>query len=168
MPTVDLTASAANSFSHQSTLDADISSSSLSVGVRLAMPLYSGGGLDSLQREATANREEARERVQEAQRQVVLQTQQAFLRTQNGSLRIEALKQALASNQSALDATKKGLEVGIRTNLDVLNAQQQYFATKRDLAVARHDFLVNFLKLRAASGSLTEENLAAVNNLLIR
>jgi len=168
MPTLDLTASAGNSFTHQSTLDTNITSSSLSVGLRLAMPLYSGGGLDSLEREATANREEARERVQEAQRQVVLQTQQAFLRTQNGSLRIEALKQALASNQSALDATKKGLEVGIRTNLDVLNAQQQYFATKRDLAVARHDFLVNLLKLRAASGSLTDENVATVNNLLVR
>lgn len=166
MPTLDLTASAGNNFSHQSFIDADSNTTQLGVGLRFAMPLYTGGGLDSLVREAASSREEARERVQEAQRQVVYQTQQAFLRAQSGSLRIDALKQAVASNQSALDATKKGLEVGIRTNLDVLNAQQQFFSTKRDLAVARHEFLLNILKLRAASGSLTDEHVAALNGLL--
>lgn len=168
MPTIDLVASAGNNFAHSSLLDANTITTSLSAGVRFAMPLYTGGGMESLVREASSNREEARQRVQEAQRQVIYQTQQAFLRAQSGNLRIEALKQAVASNQSALDATKKGLEVGIRTNLDVLNAQQQFFSTKRDLVVARHEFLLNILKLRAASGSLNDEHVAALNSLLTK
>ena len=79
---------------------------------------------------------------------------------------VGALEQALVSSQSALDSNKLGYEVGVRINIDVLNAQQQLFSTKRDLAKARYDTLLAGLKLKAAAGSLREVDLDAVNRLL--
>jgi outer membrane protein len=79
---------------------------------------------------------------------------------------VRALEQALVSSQSALDSNKLGYEVGVRINIDVLNAQQQLYSTKRDLAKARYDTLVNGLRLKAAAGTLSEEDLERVNRLL--
>ena len=73
---------------------------------------------------------------------------------------------ALASSESALKASKLGQEVGVRTNLDVLNAQQQMFSTRRDLYQAQYNYLVSQLRLKAAVGSLGEEDLARVNQAL--
>jgi outer membrane protein len=79
---------------------------------------------------------------------------------------VNALQQALKSSQSLLDASKLGQEVGVRTNLDVLNAQQQLYSTRRDLYQAEYNYLMSRLRLKAAAGSLTEEDLAAVNQAL--
>ncbi|MND00083.1 Outer membrane protein TolC precursor [compost metagenome] len=70
------------------------------------------------------------------------------------------------SSQSALDSNKLGYEVGVRINIDVLNAQQQLFTTRRDLALARYNLIVNHLRLKAAVGSLREEDLEEVNRAL--
>ena len=78
----------------------------------------------------------------------------------------KALEAAEASSQSALDANQLGYKVGVRINIDVLNAQSQLFQTKRDLAKARYDVLVGGLRLRQASGALTESDLSTVNGLL--
>ena len=79
---------------------------------------------------------------------------------------VKALEAALVSSQSALDSNNLGYEVGVRIKIDVLNAQQQLYPTIRDLAQARYNTLVNELKLKAAAGTLTEEDVAKVNRLL--
>jgi outer membrane protein len=81
----------------------------------------------------------------------------------NGIAQISALEQALVSSQSALQSNRLGYEVGVRINIDVLNAQQQVFSTQRDLAVARYNTITNFLRLKAAAGSLREQDLADVS-----
>ena len=79
---------------------------------------------------------------------------------------MKAFEQALVSSQSALDSNKLGYEVGVRINIDVLNAQQQLYSTRRDLAKARYDTLVAQLRLKAAAGSLSEDDVQAINALL--
>jgi outer membrane protein len=73
----------------------------------------------------------------------------------------------MISSQSALDSNRLGYEVGVRINIDVLNAQQQLFSTRRDLALARYNLLVNQMKLRAAVGGLREEDMERVNRALV-
>jgi outer membrane protein len=83
-----------------------------------------------------------------------------------GVAQVRALEQALVSTQSALDSNRLGYEVGVRINIDVLNAQQQVFSTKRDLAVARYNTITNTLRLKAAAGALRDEDLDEVNRAL--
>ena len=136
------------------------------LGVQLNVPIYAGGSIDSRTREAVANQEKARQDLENARRSVALLARQSYLGVTNGRAQVKALEAALVSSQSALDSNKLGYEVGVRINIDVLNAQQQLFSTKRDLSKARYDTLVNGLKLKAAAGSLTEEDIEAVNRLL--
>jgi outer membrane protein len=136
------------------------------IGLQLAMPLYQGGGLSSREREAAALSLKARDDLENARRTSVLTARQVYLTVINGIAQIAALEQALVSTQSALDSNKLGYEVGVRINIDVLNAQQQVFQTRRDLAVARYNTLTNHLRLKAAAGSLREEDLAEVNRAL--
>jgi len=136
------------------------------IGLQLAIPLYAGGGVNSLVRQAAANQEKARQDLENARRSAALAVRQAYLGVTNGMAQVRALEQALISSQSALDSNKLGYEVGVRINIDVLNAQQQLFSTKRDLSRARYDTLVNGLKLKAASGTLGEDDVVAVNSLL--
>jgi len=139
---------------------------SSSIGLQLAIPLYAGGGVRSLVRQAIANQEKARQDLETARRSAALSVRQAYLGVTNGMAQVRALEQALVSSQSALDSNKLGYEVGVRINIDVLNAQQQLFSTMRDLSKARYDTLLNGLKLKAASGTLAEEDLEVVNRLL--
>lgn len=137
-----------------------------SIGLQLSIPLYAGGGVNSLVRQAIANQEKARHDLENARRTAALQAQQSYLGVTNGMAQVKALEAALVSSQSALDSNKLGYEVGVRIEIDVLNAQQQLFSTMRDLAQARYNTLVNELKLKAAAGTLTEEDVAKVNRLL--
>ena len=139
---------------------------SRSIGLQLAIPLYAGGGVDSLVRQALANREKARQDLENARRSAAQAVRQAYLGVSNGMAQVGALEQALISSQSALDSNKLGYEVGVRINIDVLNAQQQLFSTKRDLARARYDTLLAGLKLKAAAGTLSEDDVETVNRLL--
>jgi outer membrane protein len=84
----------------------------------------------------------------------------------SGVARVGALEQAQVSSESQLKSTKLGLEVGVRTRVDVLNAEQQLFTTRRDLAVARYETLVAGLQLKAASGILGETDLGTIDGLL--
>ncbi len=149
-----------------STVNQGTDSTSRSFALQLAIPLYAGGGVNSLVRQAIANQEKARQDLENARRSAALAVRQAYLGVTNGMAQVRALEQALVSSQSALDSNKLGYEVGVRINIDVLNAQQQLFSTMRDLSKARYDTLVNGLKLKAAAGTLTEEDLETVNRLL--
>ena len=84
----------------------------------------------------------------------------------SGQGQVKALEAAEASSQSALEANQLGYQVGVRINIDVLNAQSQLFQTKRDLAKARYDVLVGGLRLRQANGTLKADDLQTVNALL--
>ncbi len=141
-------------------------SNSRSIGLQLSIPIYAGGNVSSLVRQAIALQEKSRQDLESARRTAALSSRQSFLGVTNGMAQVRALEAALISSQSALDSNKLGYEVGVRINIDVLNAQQQLFSTKRDLSKARYDTLMNGLKLKAAAGSLNEEDVAAVNRLL--
>ena len=166
-PTVDLVGTYGQTEQTGSTTTA--SSAQLNVGtlgLQLAIPLYQGGGISSREREAAANYEKAKQDLENARRSSVLSAQQSFLAVINGVAQVRALEQALVSSQSALDSNKLGYEVGVRINIDVLNAQQQLFSTRRDLAVARYNTITSHLRLKAAAGSLRDEDLEEVNRAL--
>lgn len=139
---------------------------STSVGLQLNMPLFQGGATQSKWREADANREKAKQDLENARRSVAVQTRQAYLGVATGIAQVQALQQALKSSESLLAASKLGQEVGVRTSLDVLNAQQQMYATRRDLYQAQYNYLVSQLRLKAAAGSLQEADLERVNQAL--
>ena len=101
-----------------------------------------------------------------AQRQVAQLTRQLYLNVVAGIAGIKALEQALTSTQSQLDSTILGRDVGVRTSVDVLNAQQQVFQTRRDLQQVRYNYLLNTLRLKAAAGTLGEDDVAEVNRAL--
>ena len=136
------------------------------IGLQLAVPLYQGGSISSREREAAANYLKTQQDLENAKRTAALTTRQTYLAVINGIAQVAALEQAQTSSQSALDSNRLGYEVGVRINIDVLNAQQQLFSTRRDLAVARYNAILNQLRLRAASGSLREEDLEEVNRAL--
>ncbi|MDH3318991.1 MAG: TolC family outer membrane protein [Betaproteobacteria bacterium] len=166
-PTLDLVAShnyTSQSASQLSSAGSDVNTSS--VGLQFAIPLYQGGAISSREREAAYNLERARQDLENARRTSALAARQAYLLVINGIAQISALDQALVSSQSALQSNRLGYEVGVRINIDVLNAQQQVFSTRRDLAVARYNTITNFLKLKAAAGGLREQDLADVSRAL--
>jgi outer membrane protein len=136
------------------------------VGVQLSMPLYTGGLIDSRVREALANQDKARQDLEVARRGAAQAARTAFLNVSNGIAQVKALEQAVISAEVALASSKLGMEVGVRTNVDVLNAQQQVFSARRDLAKARYDVITNTLRLKAAAGILTEADMEIVNRAL--
>jgi len=167
MPTLDIVGSyglARDSGSIQSGIGRDITTGQ--IGLQLALPLYQGGAISSREREAAANYLKAQQDVENARRTVALTSRQTYLAVINGIAQVGALEQALVSSQSALDSNRLGYEVGVRINIDVLNAQQQLFSTRRDLALARYNAIINHLKLKAAAGALREEDLEEVNRAL--
>jgi outer membrane protein len=165
-PTVDLVANYSNNQSNGGSFGVGSDNTSKSVGVQLNMPLFQGGAVNSKWREAEANRERARQELENTRRSVALQTRQAYLGVVSGIAQVKALQQAITSSESVLEASKLGQEVGVRTNLDVLNAQQQLYATRRDLYQAEYNYLISHLHLKAAVGSLGEEDLIKVNQVL--
>src|SRR5258706_8607229 len=138
----------------------------LVVGVQLNVPLYQGGGISSRVREAGAGQGRARQDLESTRRAVGLQTRQADLGGTSGLAQIKALEQAVGSTRLQLESTKLGMEVGVRTAVDVLNAEQQLSIAQRDLAQAVYNTIVNQLKLKAAVGKLSEADLADINILL--
>jgi outer membrane protein len=166
-PTVDLVASYGQTEQTGSTVSGNSAQlNSGSIGFQLAVPIYQGGAISSREREAAANFEKAKHDLDNVRRSSVLLAQQSYLAVINGVAQVRALEQALVSSQSALDSNKLGYEVGVRINIDVLNAQQQLFSTRRDLAVARYNTITSHLRLKAAAGSLREEDLEEVNRAL--
>lgn len=165
-PTLDAVASATQTYQNTSSFGYGSDIKALVVGVQLNVPLYQGGGISSRAREAVAGQERARQDLESARRTVALQTRQAFLGVTSGLAQIKALEQAVGSTKLQLESTKLGQEVGVRTAVDVLNAEQQLAAAQRDLAQAIYGTIVNQLKLKAAVGKLAEADLADVNVLL--
>ena len=165
-PTVDLVANYRQNNDNGGIFGVGSDTTNKNIGIQLNMPLFQGGVVNSRWREAEANRERARQELENARRNVAQQTRQAYLGVVSGIAQVQALQQALASGESLLDASKLGHEVGVRTNLDVLNARQQLFANRRDLYQAQYDYLLSQLRLKQAVGLLGEEDLSRVNQAL--
>ncbi len=166
-PTVDLKASYSDNRGQTAVTVGSYNIQTGSIGVELALPLYQGGGISSRVREASANLEKARFELDNARRQATLDARQAYLGVISGNAQVQALKQALVSSEAQLRSTKLGLEVGVRTRVDVLNAQQQVYTTRKDLAAARYQTLLAGLTLKAAAGALAEADLKALDTLLV-
>jgi len=166
-PTVDfVTNASANTNQNLAILAPRRTIDQTQVGVQLALPIFSGGSVLSRTREAAALSDKAVSDLDQVRRTAVLDARRSFLNVSNGLAQVKALEQALVSSETSLQSNRVGYEVGVRINLDVLNAVQQVFSTKRDLAKARYDTIINGFKLKQAAGNLTEQDVERANSLL--
>lgn len=165
-PTLDLVANYADASENDSLFGVGFDTTARSVGVQVQMPLYAGGALSSQVREAAARYEQARHELDETARQARLDAQEAYLGLETGLAQAQAYEQAVLSSETALGATERGLSAGTRTALDVLNAQQQLYGARRELAASRYAAILAGLRLMALVGGLTETELLAVDALL--
>ncbi|HSM26594.1 MAG TPA: TolC family outer membrane protein [Thioalkalivibrio sp.] len=167
LPTLGLAASIGDTgFSGVNGSPGFVDSTDTRIGVRLDVPLYTGGRVSALTREAREQFEAAQEGVVLTERRVIQLTRSSFLSVVSNAARANALRQAVISNQAALESTEAGFEVGTRTQVDVLLALQELFRAERDQAQARYTFLVDRLRLQRAVGSLTEADLQRINQFL--
>jgi outer membrane protein len=167
-PTVDLVASFnqgyAGAAASAATTGAFANDTRLAIiGVQLNVPLYQGGAISSRVRQAISSQEKARQDLEFARRSAQLLAQTSFSGVTSGVAQVKAFEQALVSAQVSYDSNKLGLEVGVRTNLDVLNQQQQVFQTRFNLAQSYYNFVINNLKLKQAVGTLADVDVEQVN-----
>ncbi len=173
-PTLDASASVGGQNLHnslsgtQSLASGAGTTKTASIGLTFVYPIYTGGLTQNRIRETLVLEEKARNDLDFARRSVSEGTRRAFFGVQSLKAQVAAYEAAESSTKLALEATQLGYKVGVRVNLDVLNAQTQLYSTQRDLAKARYDVVVNSLKLRQASGQLRPEDLSAVNSLLAK
>lgn len=165
-PTVDLVASRSNNNQRDTLQNPAGSGPNNSIGVQWTIPLFSGFAVTSRTRQAIALEDKARSDLETARRTAAQDARQAYLGVNSGLSQVRALQAAETSSRSALESNRLGYEVGVRINIDVLNAQQQLYATQRDLAKARYDTLMNSLRLKSAAGILQEQDLLQINALL--
>jgi outer membrane protein len=167
LPTLDLSGSTNRSV-YSGTLTSSIGATNQydQVGLTLSIPIFSGGAVSSKVRQAGYQYEEARANLDRAQREASDKAAQAYLNYVNGVAQTLALEEAVLSGLAAVAADKRGVEVGLRLNLDVLNAEQQLFQSKRELVKAKFDALIAGLKLRAAAGNLSGDDVEKLNALL--
>ncbi|HRP22932.1 TolC family outer membrane protein [Thauera sp.] len=163
LPTVDVVASHGLNNRPQPTTER---SEATTIGLQLNLPLYAGGRVSSVSREAAALRMKADADLEDARRRAALAARQSWLGVTSGMAQVKALEAARVSSTSALEANRLGYEVGVRINIDVLNAQTQLADTLQQLSRARYDTLLAQLRLRAAAGTLGEEDVRAINALL--
>ncbi|WP_051710701.1 TolC family outer membrane protein [Andreprevotia chitinilytica] len=133
------------------------------VGLNISFPLFAGGGDMSRLREALGRDDQATQLVENARRQTSLDVRSAFLNTTNGVALIRAMERAVASAQSKVESTRLGREVGVRTTIDLLNAEKGFYESQSELASARYTYLKARLQLAAGTNDLNEPQLAEIN-----
>ncbi len=167
LPTLDVVASwNQNGATGTQVNNSDIRAHSAILGLQAAVPLYSGGAVESRVRETAALLERSRQDLETTRRNALFLAQTGFTGVTSAAASIKAFEQALVSAQSAYESNKLGLEVGVRTTLDVLTVQQTVFQTRRDLAQAYFNYLIGFLRLKSAAGTLTDADVEAINRRL--
>jgi outer membrane protein len=166
-PTVDLVASYGAQGSNGS-VNNNFTSDSRSglIGLQLNVPLYQGGFVNSRVRESISLQDKSRADLETVRRAAITNAQDGFSGVNSAVAGVKAFEQAVASAEVALQSNILGQEVGIRTNLDVLNVQQNVYSTRRDLANAYFQYLLAVLRLKAAVGSLNEVDLEELNRRL--
>jgi outer membrane protein len=169
LPTVDATGQL--STTHESNLTTTAfpgNTNRATIALQLNVPLFTGFQIQNRIKETLVLEDKAREDLEAARRTVATATRQTFFGVMSGQAQVKAFEAAESSSLLALEATQLGYRVGVRVNLDVLNAQTQLFTARRDLAKARYDVLLNNLKLRQASGQLHPQDVANLNQLFVR
>lgn len=146
----------------------DSESETADLFLNLNIPLYSGGGTQASARQARYLAEQARHQLTSAQRAAEIQTRSEFVNLRTNVQTVESLRQNIVSRESALEATKEGYNVGTRNIVEVLDAERNYFTALRDFASARFDFVISSLRLKQAAGTLTENDIAVLNDYLDR
>lgn len=136
------------------------------VGVKASLEIYSGGTTSAAIREGSFALEEAQVSLEQARRSVLQNVRRTYTQVNTDIQTVEAQRLAIKSSQSALDATRAGYEVGTRNVVDVLNAERNLYAAQRDYDDARYDFIIDQLNLKRAAGSLTEQDIQALNQWL--
>ena len=167
LPSVDLTA--AHGYNHILRGDEPITgdgSTSNSIGVNLSYNLYTGGATRARIRIARQNYIRSQDSLEQARRNIQRQVHTAYLNVLSSISRVEALAQAVKSNETALEATQTGFDVGTRTSVDVLDAQRNLLDAKRNFSQSRYDYVVATLNLKQAAGNLTIEDLSAITDWL--
>lgn len=168
-PTLDIVANRTGNYSSgtiSSPADLSTRSNSHQTGLQLTIPLFAGGATQSKVRESVALEEKAKEELTGAKRNTSSQVRQTFAGVMNGQAQVEALEAAVEASQNSVESNKIGFKVGTRINPDVLNAEQQLYAAMRDLSKARADAVMQSLKLKATTGSLDGDDLAALEKLM--
>lgn len=166
LPTVGAQAQYQDSQAEGARFTGDLETETLGVQVRL--PIFAGLATRSRVNQARATQEQVEAQREGVARAVERRTRDAFLGVQAGAARVKALKQAVLSSTTALEASQIGLEVGTRTAVDVLNAQSALYSAQRDYSRARYDYLLSVLRLKAAAGTLGAKDLAEIDALLLR
>jgi outer membrane protein len=149
----------------QGTFDSETESTV--IGLELTVPIFAGGSTQAGVRAAKGLREQRDAELEAQRRAVERATRNAYQAVVAGVARVKALKQAVVSNTTALEASEVGLEVGARTAVDVLNAQRELYRAERDHARARYDYLLNILRLKALAGQLMRKDLVEIDGLLV-
>lgn len=160
-PRLDLNASYSRS-SAESLTNYNQDSTIRSIGVQLIVPLYSGGYVNAVSAQAVANRDKARSDLDTTTNKVMIELRKQFSTVQSSIAKMDALQKSVNSTTLLVQATRQSVKGGVRINLDVLNAQQQLVEAKRDLAQARYNYLISFLKLRVAAGTVNIDDLRTV------
>jgi outer membrane protein len=166
LPTVDAVGGVSSSRASSSGTSG--STHNANIGVQLNWPFYTGGSVQNRIKETLSLEEKSRNELEAARRAVAQGTRVAFFGVQSGQAQAKALEAAEASSKLALEATQLGYRVGVRVNLDVLNAQTQLFNTQRDLSKSRYDVLLAGLRLRQAAGNLQPSDVGGVSALLAK
>lgn len=132
--------------------------------IQFNLPLYAGGAISSARRQAYANYDRSKEQAIYAERSTVRDVRSNHFGVQTQVANVTARKQALASAESALEATQIGYEVGTRNTVDLLDAQKRLFQAQRDYASSRYDYIISMLRLKASVGSLSPKDLMNISN----
>jgi len=169
LPTLDAVASYTDSYANgsASAFGSGNELQTAAIGLQLQIPIYQGGAISSRARQAVLSYQKAQDDVEIARTNAELETQRSYLNLSTSIAQVKAYEQALVSSQSQVDSTKLGYEVGVRTSIDVLNAEQQYFLAKRDLLQSRYNYLMSIIRLKAVSGIVVEADLADINQQLV-
>ena len=174
-PTIDLVASYNQNANNANAFRGDnldildtglIISNQTQVQLQLNVPIFTGFRTRSLTNQAKSNLNAAFEDVEQQERATLRLVENSFRSVLADIEEVKAREQAVISSNGALDATKAGFEVGTRTIVDVLLSEQRFFQTQRDLSTARHNYILNQLRLKQAAGVLEAGDLVRVNALL--
>ncbi|MEA3133423.1 MAG: outer membrane protein, partial [Gammaproteobacteria bacterium] len=136
------------------------------IGIQLTFPLYSGGMVSSQVRQAVYQHRAAKERVERVARQTEHDARDSYLGVLSEISRVKALRRAVESNTTALNATESGYEAGTRTAVDVLESRRLWIQAQTDYSRSRYDYMINVLKLQQAAGILSVQSLNRLNSLL--
>lgn len=136
--------------------------------LEISVPVYTGGLISAQVRQAKAESASAEQNLLSKERSTAQQTRDAFRGVTGSIARTNALQQALVSTRKSAEATDAGFRAGTRTSVEVLQALRDVFAAESDLAGARYDYIINYLSLKAAAGTLTQNDLIPINNFLVK